>query len=167
MYAYVYFRITVNCALSPQDYVFFILPPPHYRGTPFSFSPSIYECWYGRVNLIFKMRVCTDGGRLKQCQCALIETLYDYCPSSHAKPWWPSTAQVGTKLLYLPMPDPVLYVMPLSHILGNCPWFQPETTAPFPSICTAARMRAIRWACATVRAPLTRGAPCSTSIPGP
>ncbi len=53
--------------------------------------------------------------------CALIETLYDYCPSLHAKPWWQSTAQVGTKLLYLPKPDHVLYVVPLSHILGKLP----------------------------------------------
>ncbi len=57
---------------SPQDYVFFIPPPQHYGGTPSAFSPSIDECWYGRVNLIFKMQVLTDGGRLKECQCALI-----------------------------------------------------------------------------------------------
>ena len=97
-------------ALWPQDYVFFIPPTPHYSGTPSAFSPSTDECWYGRVNLIFKMRLRTDGGRIMECQCALIEILYDYCPSSHAKPWWPSTAQIGTKLLYLPKPEPVLYV---------------------------------------------------------
>ena len=51
----------------------------------------------------------------------LCSSLYDYCPSAHAKPWWPSTAQVGTNLLYLPKPDPVLYVVPLSHILGKLP----------------------------------------------
>ena len=105
--------------MSPQDYVFFIPPPPNCGGTPSAFSPSIDECWYGRVNLIFKMRVRTDEGCIKECMCALIETLYDYCPSLHAKPWWPSTAQIGTKLLYLPKPDPVVYVVPLSHILGK------------------------------------------------
>ena len=105
---------------SPQDFVMFIQQCPHFQGPPSSFSPSIHECWYGRVNLIFKMRLSTDAGRLMECQCALIETLYDYCPAQ-TKPWWPSTAEVGTKLLYLPSPDPVLYVVPLSHILGKLP----------------------------------------------
>ena len=103
-----------------QDFVFFIPPPPHYRGSLAAFSPAINECWYGRVNLIFKMRIRTDDGRTKECQCALIETLYDYCPGQ-AKTWWPSTAQIGTKRLYLPSPDPVVYVVPLSHILGKLP----------------------------------------------
>ena len=76
--------------------------------------------WYGRVNLIFKMQVTTDEGRLMECQCMLIETLFNYCPG-HSKPWWPSTAQIGTKLLYLQSPEPVLYVVLLSHILGKLP----------------------------------------------
>jgi hypothetical protein len=65
--------------------------------------------------------VRTDGGRLKECLCALIGTLYDYYPSSQAKSWWPSTAQIGTKLVYLQSPEPVLYVVPLSLILGKLP----------------------------------------------
>jgi hypothetical protein len=64
------------------------------------------------------MRIRTDAGRIKECQCALIETLYDYCPGQ-AKMWWPSTAQIGTKRLYLPSPEPVVYVVQLSHILGK------------------------------------------------
>ena len=103
-----------------QDYVFFIPPPPHYRGTRAAFSPSIDDCWYGRVNLIFKMRVLTDAGGVMECQCALIETMYDYCPRE-GRTWWPSTAEIGTKLLYMPAPDPVVYIVPLSHILGRLP----------------------------------------------
>ena len=57
-----------------QDYVFFIPPPPHHRGTRSAFSPSIDACWYGRVNLIFKIRDRTDAGPVMDCQCALIET---------------------------------------------------------------------------------------------
>ena len=95
-----------------QDYVFFIPPPPHYRGTRAAFSPSIDACWYGRVNLIFKMRVLTDAGGVMECQCALIETMYDYCPRE-GRTWWPSTAEIGTKLLYMPAPDPVGYIVPL------------------------------------------------------
>ncbi len=65
-----------------QDYVFFIPPPPHHRGlgTRSAFSPSIDACWYERVNLIFKIRVRTDAGPVMECQCALIETMFDYCP---------------------------------------------------------------------------------------
>ena len=102
-----------------QDYVFFIPPPPHHRGTRSAFSPSIDSCWYGRVNLIFKMRIRTDADQIKECQCALIETLYDYCPGQ-SKNWWPSTAQIGTKIMYLPS-EPVVYVVPLSYILGKLP----------------------------------------------
>ena len=58
-----------------------IPPSPHYRGTRTSFSPSIDDCWYGRVILIFKMRVRTDTGGVMECKCALIETLFDYCPT--------------------------------------------------------------------------------------
>ena len=55
-----------------------------------------------------------------ECQCALIETFFDYCPGQ-TKPWWPRTAQIGTKMMYLPSPEPVVYVVPLSHILGKLP----------------------------------------------
>lgn len=103
-----------------QDFVFFIPPPPHHRGRRSAFCASIDACWYGRVNLIFKMRVRTDAGPVMECQCALIETLFDYCPLE-GRDWWPSTAQIGTKLLYMPSPDPVVYVVPLSHILGRLP----------------------------------------------
>ena len=107
-------------SLFSQDYVFFIPPPPHFRRARSAFSPSLDECWYGRVALIFKMRVRTDAGDVMECQCALIETLFDYCPQD-SKQWWPSTAEIGTKLLYLPSPEPVVYVVPLSHILGKLP----------------------------------------------
>ncbi len=98
----------------------FIQPPPHYQGTQASFSPSVGECWYGQVNLIFKMHVRTDSGSVMECQCALIETLYDYCPRE-GRVWWPSTAEIGTKLLYMPSTEPVVYVVQLSHILGRLP----------------------------------------------
>jgi hypothetical protein len=51
---------------------------------------------------------------------ALIETLYDYC-QGQAKRLWPSTAQIGTKRMYVPSPEPVVYGVPLSHILGKLP----------------------------------------------
>ncbi len=103
-----------------QDCVFFIPLPQHHRGTRSALSPSIDACWYGRVNLIFKIRVRTDAGPVIECQCALIETLFDYCPRE-GRNWYPSTAQIGTKLLYMPSPNPVVYVVPLSHILFRLP----------------------------------------------
>ena len=63
-----------------QDYVFFIPPPPHYRGTRAAFSPSIDACWYGRVNLIFKMRVLTDAGGVMECQCVPLSHILGRLP---------------------------------------------------------------------------------------
>ena len=33
-----------------------------------------------------------DAGAVMECQCALIETMYDYCPRE-GRTWWPSTAK--------------------------------------------------------------------------
>jgi hypothetical protein len=68
---------------------------------------------------MFKMRILTDADQIKECQCALMETLYDYCPGQ-SKNWWPSTAHIGTKIMYLPS-ESVVYLVPLSHILGKLP----------------------------------------------
>jgi hypothetical protein len=46
--------------------------------------------------------------------------VFDYCPRE-GRHWWQSTAQIGTMLLYMPSPDPVVYVVPLSYILGRLP----------------------------------------------
>lgn len=104
-----------------QDFVFFIPPPPHYNGSECDFSLSLDSCWYGRVKLLFAFRVRADDGSVMECQCAFIETLYTYCPGDRKPRWWQSTAQIGSKLLYLPSPDPVVYVVPLCHILGKLP----------------------------------------------
>jgi hypothetical protein len=91
--------------------VFFIqLPLQHFPRASCAFSSSLDECWYGRVALIFNMQVQTDAGDVMECQCALIETLYNYCPQD-SKPSWPSTAEIRTKLLYLPS-EPVVYDIP-------------------------------------------------------
>ncbi len=114
-----------------QDYVCFIPPPPHHRGTHSAFSPSIDACWYGRVNLIFKIRVRTDAGPdtrpVMECQCSLIETLSDYCPRE-GRNWYPSTAQIGTKLLYMPSPNPVVLTCLRRSAVSH-----PRPPAPDPS----------------------------------
>jgi hypothetical protein len=66
------------------------------------------------------MRVRTDAGPVMECQCALIGTLFDNCPRE-GRHWRPSTAEIGTKLLYMPPPDPVVYLVPLSQILCRLP----------------------------------------------
>ena len=61
----------------------------------------------------------------------MIETLWDYCPGQTRLPvWWTNTAQIGTKMLYAPCPDPVVYVVPLSNILGRLP-LVPVGTIPY------------------------------------
>ena len=35
--------------------------------------------------------------------------------------WWSKAGESGTKLLYQPKPDPVIYIVPISFILGRLP----------------------------------------------
>jgi hypothetical protein len=81
------------------------------------------------------MQFQTDAGDVMECQCALIKTLYDYCPQD-SKQWWPSrvTAEIRTKLHYLPTQEPVVYVVPLSHILGKLPLVPAGDYGTFPSV---------------------------------
>ena len=69
-----------------MDYVFFVPPPPFFEGTRAEFDATLDSCWYGRVMLLFRIRVKTDQkdgeGRsiLMDCDCAMIDCLYDYAP---------------------------------------------------------------------------------------
>ena len=72
------------------------------------------------VVLLFRCHVRTDQDELMECTCAMIETLWDYCPGED-RPWWRSTAHIGTKMLYLPKPDSHVWVVPISSILGRLP----------------------------------------------
>jgi hypothetical protein len=81
----------INCRWSRRhhadvrmDYVFLIPPPPFYEGALADFEPTLDNCWFGRVVLLCSFRVKTDmkddKGRfvLMDCDCALIDCLYDY-----------------------------------------------------------------------------------------
>ena len=69
-----------------MDYVLFIPPPPFFEGTRAKFDTTLEDCWYGRVVLLFRIRVKLDkrdgDGRSVQtdCDCAMIECLYDFAP---------------------------------------------------------------------------------------
>ncbi len=69
-----------------MDFVFFIPPPPFFEGIRAEFDVTLDSCWYGRVLLLFRIRVKTDEkdtkGRsvLMDCDCAMIDCLYDYAP---------------------------------------------------------------------------------------
>jgi hypothetical protein len=71
-----------------QDYIFFIPPPQVYRGKRSRFIPFVDDCWYGRIALMFAYHVRTDQGSLMECKCAMIETLWDYCPDEGPADWW-------------------------------------------------------------------------------
>jgi hypothetical protein len=86
----------VNCRWSRShhayvrmDFVFLIPPPPFYEGTLADFEPTLDNCWFGRVVLLCRFRVKTDmkddEGRsvLMDCDCALIDCLYDYAPGRY------------------------------------------------------------------------------------
>jgi hypothetical protein len=74
----------INYEQVRMDYVFFIPPPPFFEGTRTEFDTTLEDCWYGRVVLLFRIRVKldkTDGdGRSVRmdCDCAMIECLYDF-----------------------------------------------------------------------------------------
>ena len=69
-----------------MDFVFFIPPPPFFEGSRAEFDTTLENCWYGRVVLLFRLRVKTDekdrDGRsvLMDCDCAMIDCLDDYAP---------------------------------------------------------------------------------------
>ena len=87
--------------------------------------------WKHQLVLLFTIHVRTDSGSLEECKCAMMETLWDYCPGQ-TRSWWPSTVQIGTKMLYKPGPDPVVYVVPISHILGRLPLVPAGDTGTIP-----------------------------------
>jgi hypothetical protein len=43
-----------------MDFVFFIPPPPFFEGTRADFDVTLDSCWYGRVLLLFRIRVKTE-----------------------------------------------------------------------------------------------------------
>ena len=43
-----------------MDFVFFIPPSPFFEGNRAEFDAALDSCWYGRVLLLFRMRVKTD-----------------------------------------------------------------------------------------------------------
>ena len=109
------------------------------------------SCWYGRAVLLFSILVKTDQkdreGRsvLKECNCTMIDCLYDYVGrwqaisissskfvhlvdltfyaylTGESPTWWSQTDESGTKLLYQPEPDPLICILPVSSVLGMLP----------------------------------------------
>ncbi len=148
----------------------FIPPPPHYRGRPSDYSPAINDCWYGRGNLIFKMRVRSNFALIQVVSWnASVRSLRLCSITVQHKP-----GLGGEALLRLEPSSFTFRSQTLSSMLfpchiswGNCLLFQLETPEPFPEACMDARMRATLWVCATVKAILALAAPCSTSAPGP
>jgi hypothetical protein len=74
----------INYEQVRMDYVFFIPPPPFFEGTRAEFDTTLEDCWYGRVVLLFRIRVKLDkkdgNGRSVRmdCDCAMIECLCDF-----------------------------------------------------------------------------------------
>ena len=69
-------------------------PRPHSTRGPLPisiliFEPTLDTCWFGRVVLLCRFRVKTDmkddKGRsvLMDCDCALIDCLYDFAPGGY------------------------------------------------------------------------------------
>ena len=55
-----------------MDCVFFIPPPPYYTGSRRDFDLSLENAWYGRVSLLCSMKFRTDGGEVRDVDCAMM-----------------------------------------------------------------------------------------------
>ena len=60
-----------------MDYVFFIPPPPFYTGRRGDFEVDLDSCSSDRVVLLFRMKVKADSGEIWECDCAMIDVLFD------------------------------------------------------------------------------------------
>ena len=67
-----------------MDKVLFIPPPPFYTGRRRDFEADLHSCWYGTVVLLFRMRVKSDSSEVWECDCAMIDVLFDL-----QTPRWP------------------------------------------------------------------------------
>ena len=120
-------------SLNRLDFVCTVPPRPFLQGPRKKFDFNLDSAWYGRVELLFKVHVRTDSGDVMECKCAALSTLYDFDPSGPAKTWWQNTSHDQTKLVYLPvMPEPVLYIVPITHILGRLPLIPAGETGTIP-----------------------------------
>ena len=105
-------------SLNRQDFVSAVPPRPFLQGPRKKIDFDLDSAWYGRPG---------KGGYTSEqivvtSWSASVSTLYDFDPSGPAKTWWQNTSNNQTKLVYLPvMPEPVLYIVPVTHILGRLP----------------------------------------------
>ncbi len=69
-----------------MDFVFFIPPPPFFKGTRAEFYLTLDSYWYWHVLVLFRIRAKTDEkdrkGRsvLMDCDSVMIDCLFDYAP---------------------------------------------------------------------------------------
>ena len=66
-----------------MDYVFFVPPEPFYSGRKRDFEIDLDTCWYGRVVLLFRIKVKSDSGQIWECDCAMIDVLFDLKPARY------------------------------------------------------------------------------------
>ena len=81
--------------------------------------------WYkARNGPVLAASLLFDGSRSRKTAGSLAETLQ--CNILHHRdrstpPWWRETGESGTKQLYQPEPKPVVYIVPITSILGRLP----------------------------------------------
>ena len=84
-------------------------------------------------SVVGEVQVFKEGTTGHWCDFAMMETLWDFssCPGK-TESWWPSTAQIGTKMLYLPKPRPRVWIVPVSSLLGRLPLIAAGDTGTVP-----------------------------------
>jgi hypothetical protein len=58
-------------------------PEPFYAGKKCDFEVDLNTCWYGRVVLLFRIKVESDSGQIWECDCAMIDALFDLKPARY------------------------------------------------------------------------------------
>ena len=59
----------------------FSSPPPFYTGRKRDFEVDLHTCWYGRVVVLFRIKVKSDSGQIWERDCAMIDILFDLKPA--------------------------------------------------------------------------------------
>ena len=55
--------------------------PTFYTGRKRDFEVDLDTCWYGRVVLLFRIKVRSDSGQIWECDCAMIDVLFYLKPA--------------------------------------------------------------------------------------
>ena len=82
-------------------------------------------------------------------------------------PWWREAGESGTKKLYQPEPRPVIYIVPITSILGRLPLVPEGDHGTIPAAMRNRKKELFEYGKCYKSAALVQAASCTTSTRGP